>query len=46
MPAFMTDLRSRESSSALALEYTILAAARTGETIGARWGEIDLSKKI
>ena len=46
MPAFMTDLRSRESTSALALEYTILTAARAGETIGARWGEIDLSKKI
>ena len=45
MPAFMTDLRSRESTSALALEYTILTAARTGETIGARWGEIDLDKR-
>jgi len=45
MPAFMTDLRSRESTSALALEYTILTAARTGETIGARWGEIDLNRK-
>ena len=25
-----------------ALEFTILTAARTGETIGARWSEIDL----
>ena len=46
MPAFMTDLRQRDSISARALEFAILCAARTGETIGARWPEIDLSGKI
>ena len=45
MPAFMADLRSRESVSARALEFTILTAARTGETIGAKWDEIDLDGK-
>ena len=45
MPAFMVDLRSRESVSARALEFTILTAARTGETIGAKWVEIDLDAK-
>ncbi len=46
MPEFMGDLRRRNSISALALEYTILCAARTGETIGADWVEFDLVKKI
>jgi integrase len=38
----MAELRERESVSARALEFTILTAARTGETIGATWDEIDL----
>ena len=33
----------RDSMSALALEFTILTAARSGETLGAEWGEIDLA---
>jgi integrase len=40
-PEFMAKLRSRPALAARALEFTILTAARTGETIGARWGEID-----
>lgn len=40
--AFVADLRQRQGMSALALEFTILTAARTGETIGATWSEIDL----
>ena len=32
--------------AARALEFTILTAARTGEALGARWGEIDLAAKI
>jgi len=31
--------------AALALEFTILTAARTGETIGALWSEINLTEK-
>lgn len=46
MPAFMADLRGRDSISARALEFTVLTAARTGETIGATWGEIDLDGKV
>jgi integrase len=42
LPAFMAELRAREGSAARALEFTILTAARTGEVIGAKWGEIDL----
>lgn len=40
LPAFMVRLRANPSLSARALEWTILTAARTGETIGARWDEI------
>jgi integrase len=29
-----------------ALELAILTAARTGEMIGATWGEIDLARKV
>ena len=43
---FMADLRERDSISARALEFAILAAARTGEVIGARWDEIDLDDKV
>jgi integrase len=42
LPAFMGKLSERDGVSARALEFTILAAARTGEVIGARWSEIDL----
>jgi integrase len=44
-PAFMAGLRGRNSTSAQALEFTILTAARTAEVIGATWEEIDLDGK-
>ncbi|SDD72561.1 tyrosine-type recombinase/integrase [Rhodospira trueperi] len=43
VPAFVTDLRQQGGVAARALEFTILTAARTGETIGAQWSEIDLN---
>jgi integrase len=46
MPAFMIDLRKSKSVSALALEFTVLNASRTGETLGATWAEIDLEQKL
>lgn len=46
MPTFMTDLRSRDGMATKALEFTILTAARTGETIGAQWNEFDLTEKV
>jgi integrase len=39
-------LREREAPAALALEFCILTAARSGEVLGATWSEIDLGKKI
>jgi integrase len=46
LPVFMTTLRSRPDVSARALEFTILTAARTGETLGAERQEFDLDRKI
>ncbi len=40
IPSFMERLRSKEGVSALALEFTILTCARTGEVIGAKRSEI------
>jgi integrase len=46
VPAFLAQLRERESVAALALEFTILTAARTSETLGAKWTEINLARKL
>jgi integrase len=46
LPAFMAELRSREGVSARALEFTILTAARTNETIYAKRSEIDLQSRL
>lgn len=44
--AFVSQLRERGATAALALEFCLLTAARSGEVLGARWSEIDLDKKI
>jgi integrase len=44
VPAFVTSLRERDATAALALEFSILTAARTGEVIGATWNEVDLDR--
>jgi integrase len=46
MPNFVQQLRGRSATAALALEFTLLTAARTGEVIGATWAEIDRAKKL
>ena len=43
MPGFMSKLRECDHIAARALEFTILCATRTGETLGATWSEISLS---
>jgi integrase len=45
MPAFMGRLRERDGITARALEFTILTAVRTNETIGAAFDEFDLAAK-
>jgi integrase len=46
IPAFLARLRKRDAVAALALEFTILTAARSGEALGARWPEIDFEAKV
>ena len=45
-PAFLVKLRARPALAARALEFTMLPAARTGETIGAAWREIDFKAAV
>jgi integrase len=44
--AFVGRLRERDGLFALALEFCILTAARSGEVLGARWSEVDLNTKV
>lgn len=46
VPSFMTALAGRKGIAALALRFTILTAARSGEVRGARWSEIDLVNAV
>src|SRR5580693_2743305 len=46
VPVFIRDLQSREATAALALEFTILTAARRGEVLGARWDEFDFERAV
>jgi integrase len=46
VPIFIGKLREAKTGPALALEFTILTAARIGEVLGARWSEIDLAAKV
>jgi integrase len=46
VPSFVTGLRDRRATAARALEYCILTATRSGETLKARWDEIDFAAKI
>ncbi len=42
--AFMVNLSRQEGTATSALEFLILTAARTGEVIGARWGEFNIEE--
>lgn len=46
LPAFMAALHERVGMGARALEFTILTAARTSETLHATWSEIDLAERV
>jgi integrase len=46
LPAFMAALRDKQGTAARALEFTVLTAARTGEALGARWSEVDLTARL
>lgn len=44
VPEFMARLRKKPGVAALALQFAILTAARSGEVRGTTWSEIDLSE--
>ena len=46
LQGFLVNLREQDSVAARALEFTILTAARTGETIGVRWSEFNIAGKV
>lgn len=46
IPAFMSNLSARDGVSARALAWTVLTAARSGETRGMTWSELDLNSKV
>lgn len=45
IPAFMAVLRGREGVAERALEFTVMTCARSNETLGATWGEIDMETR-
>jgi integrase len=46
LPDFMVALSGQRGIAARTLEFTILTAARTGEAIGATWGEVSEAEKV
>lgn len=46
MGAYMMDLRARNGTSARALEFLVLTAARSGEVRHATWSEIDYEEAV
>jgi integrase len=45
VPRFVAKLRAQKTVAGRALLFTILTAARTNEVVGARWSEVDWTKK-
>ncbi|MGO9430571.1 tyrosine-type recombinase/integrase [Rhodoblastus sp.] len=46
VPAFIQRLRAANFAGARALEFLILTATRTNETLGAEWPEVDLDASV
>lgn len=46
VPNFIVALRERDATAAKALEFLILTASRSNETLGAEWAEIDIAHKV
>jgi len=46
VPEFIGKLCERPAIAAIALEFLILTAARSGEVLGARWAEMDMVAKV
>ncbi len=46
VPAFYSDLKTRNAMAAKALMFTCLTGSRTGEVLGMKWGEVDLEARV
>jgi integrase len=46
VPAFIAGLRQRSATAARALEFCIITASRSGETLQAGWDEFDMDGKV
>jgi integrase len=46
LPAFMAELRERESIAPLAFRFLVLTCARTSEITGARWSEVSTDQRL
>ncbi len=46
VPSLISDLQTRPAIAARALEFLILTATRTNETLGAQWQEIDFDRAL
>lgn len=46
MGSFVQTLRQQPGLDACALEFVILTATRTSETLGAKWAEVDFANKV
>ncbi|WP_246692891.1 hypothetical protein [Methylobacterium sp. WL64] len=48
VPGFIGQLRGSEAGEGawLAFEFLVLTAARTGEVLGARWDEINVTERL
>ena len=44
--SFMAELRAQPGVAAMALQFKILTAARSGEAVGAKWSEVDMAAKV
>lgn len=46
VPSFLAQIKDNSSTAARALEFTILSAARTSETLKADWTEVDIENAL
>ncbi len=46
LPEFMAKLSASDNRAARALEFTVLTAARSGETLGMTWDEVSFDKAL
>ncbi|MDC0883371.1 integrase arm-type DNA-binding domain-containing protein [Litorivicinus sp.] len=46
LPEFMRELKIGQAPSYLALQMLILTATRTSDVLNARWGEVDMTKRL